>query len=96
MDCVIRFMPDGREIEVPEGTPLLDAARRPGLPVASACGGDGACGRCGMKVLAGAEALDPEGEIERTAKRRNRVDDELRLACLVPLRGHLTVTASYW
>ncbi len=96
MSCVIRFMPDGRQIEVPEGTVLLEAARRAGLPVAAACGGDGACARCGMTVLAGAEGLAPEGETERIAKARNRIDGALRLACLIPLRGDLTVTASYW
>lgn len=79
-----------------EGTTLLDAARRAELPVASGCGAEGICGRCGMFVLAGADSLSAESERDRSAKRRNRIDPELRLACRTKAWGDVVVTARYW
>jgi 2Fe-2S ferredoxin len=99
MTCVVRFRtsaPEVRVLEVPVGTTLLEAARRAGLPVARACGGDGLCARCGLRVLAGEEALDAPSAAEERAKARNRVPAELRLACRVELRGALEVSAAYW
>ena len=78
------------------GSSLLEAARRAGLPVASACGGEALCGRCDLSVLSGASALAPPGEPEERAKRRNRVPAERRLACRVAVSCDLEVTASYW
>jgi uncharacterized 2Fe-2S/4Fe-4S cluster protein (DUF4445 family) len=96
MEARVRFDPSGREIRVAVGTTLLEAARRAGLPIASACGGDALCGRCGVLVLAGEETIAPEDERETRAKRRNRVPAEQRLACRIPVSGDLQVTASYW
>ena len=96
MDARIRFQPSGQTLRVPLGTTLFDAARRAGLPMASACGADGLCARCGVRVLAGAEALRPEAEAERRQKVRNRIDPALRLACRVAVTGDLEVTAGYW
>jgi ferredoxin len=64
--------------------------------MASACGADGLCARCGVRVLAGAESLSPETETERRQKRRNRVEPELRLACRAAAEGDVLVTAGYW
>jgi len=83
-------------VRVPAGTSLLEAARLAELPVASSCGADGVCGRCGLEVLSGAEALAQETEQEREIKRRNRIDVRLRLACRVAVCRDLTVTAPYW
>ena len=60
MDAQVHFQPSGRSIRVPAGTTLLEATHRAGLPMASACGADGICGRCGVEVLTGAAALSPE------------------------------------
>jgi uncharacterized 2Fe-2S/4Fe-4S cluster protein (DUF4445 family) len=91
----IRFSPSGRRVRVPEGTNLLEAIRRAGLPVASACGADGTCGRCGVRILVGGEGL-AESHAESDVRRRNRVASGLRLACRVAARRDLEVTASYW
>lgn len=92
----VRFEPSGRRIRVPAGTSLLEATRRAGLPLASACGAGGLCARCGLSILSGAEGLDPESEAERLAKQRNRIDPTLRLACRIDLSSDLVVTATYW
>jgi len=92
----VRFQPSGREIRVAEGTSLLEAAHLAGLPLASACHGDALCGRCGVSVISGTNALPAEREPEARAKRRNRVPAEQRLACRIPVSNDLEVTAGYW
>jgi ferredoxin len=96
VDFRVRFQPSGRVIRVAEGTSLLEAARRAGLPLASACRGDALCGRCGVSVLEGASALPIERNAEARAKRRNRVPTEQRLACRIAVSNDLEVTTGYW
>lgn len=81
---------------MPKGTSLLAAAGRLGLPVASACGEEGLCARCGLRIVEGGESLPPASDEERDAKARNRVDPELRLSCQLALDRDLVVTAPYW
>jgi ferredoxin len=92
----IHFLPSEKSISVPEGTTLLEAARRAGLPIASACSAGGLCARCGLEIVEGLDSLADESPEEREAKRRNRVDPRLRLACRVGATHGLVVTASYW
>jgi adenylate cyclase len=95
--CVIRFLPSERRVEIAAGEmTLLDATLAAGLPIASACGSEGACARCGLEIIEGAESLAPESERERRIKERNRIDPRHRLACRVRPEGDLTVRASYW
>lgn len=96
MSFEVRFAPSGRRIRVAAGTTLLHAVRRAGLPLAGACGAEGLCARCGVIVLAGAEALTAEGAEEAQAKARNRVDPAQRLACRLAVEGDLEVTTPYW
>ena len=96
MDVRVDFLPAGRSVRVAPGTTLLEATRRAGLPLASACGADGICARCGVIVVAGAEHLAPESSREREIKERQRIDPRQRLACRVGLSRDLTVTTPYW
>ncbi|MCA9503004.1 MAG: (2Fe-2S)-binding protein [Spirochaetaceae bacterium] len=97
MRCRIRFLPSERSVEIEAGeTTLLEATRAAGLPIASACGENGACARCGLEIVEGSAALEPESERERRIKERNRIDPALRLACRVRPRGDLVVRATYW
>ncbi len=49
----VRFRDHDKTITVDKGTTLLDAAIRAGIRVNAACGGEGICGKCVMRVLAG-------------------------------------------
>jgi 2Fe-2S ferredoxin len=60
----IRFDPDGIEVEVPPGTTILEAARKAGAQVGSACGGVCACSTCHVYVKEGLTALSPPSERE--------------------------------
>ena len=96
MAARVTFLPDGRTVELPDGSTLYAAAHRAGVPLAQACPGEGVCGRCGLRVLAGAAALSPEGAAEARVKADNRADPRLRLACQTRVRGTVVVTADYW
>ncbi len=96
VDVTVRFQHSGRSLRVPRGTLLLDAVRSAGLPMASACGAQRLCGRCGLEILDAAAALPAEGDEERSAKLRNRVDPRSRLACCVRLEADIVVRAAYW
>jgi uncharacterized 2Fe-2S/4Fe-4S cluster protein (DUF4445 family) len=54
----ILFQPSGQAADAPAGTPLLDAARLAGVTIEAPCGGKGACGRCLVRVTAGAVVFD--------------------------------------
>jgi 2Fe-2S ferredoxin len=60
----IRFEPDGVEVEVAEGTSVLDAARKCGAQVGSACGGVCACSTCHVYVKEGLDDLSEQSERE--------------------------------
>jgi len=92
----VRFLPSGASVLVEEKDTLHDAVRRAGLPIASACGADGICGRCVLEAVEGGASLPPETALETDLKARNRVEARYRLACRVRPTGDITVRAPYW
>ena len=96
MGVRVRFLPFETSVRVDSGATLHDAVLRAGLPIASACGADGICGRCAVAIVEGAEHLPPESLSEADVKARNRVAAELRLACRVVPTDDVTVATSYW
>ena len=97
MRCRVRFLPSEKELEIEAGeVTLLEATRAVGLPIASACGENGACARCGLEIVEGAEAIEAQSDRELRIKERNRIDVELRMACRVRPSGDVTVRAAYW
>ncbi len=90
----IQLRPSGAEIEVPGGTLLIEAIRRAGLPIASPCGDELICAKCGVRIVSG--QVTREAPIERETKARNRVPAEQRLACAVRVHSDLIVAADYW
>lgn len=49
----IKFLPDNKEVEVDEGTTLLQAAEKADVYVSSLCGGEGLCGECRVQIVSG-------------------------------------------
>jgi uncharacterized 2Fe-2S/4Fe-4S cluster protein (DUF4445 family) len=96
MEAEVCFVPSEKRVRVAPGTPLLEAAQQAGLPIASGCSANGLCARCGIFVVAGADSLSDETHSESEAKRVNRMDPELRLACMATVSGDVTITATYW
>ena len=50
-EFLVKFMPGGQTVSVPEGTNLLEAARNAGLTPNAPCGGKGTCGKCKVRLL---------------------------------------------
>jgi 2Fe-2S ferredoxin len=53
----VTYQPEGIAVEVEPGTTILEAARRCGAPVGSACGGNLACSTCHVWVKTGGDSL---------------------------------------
>ena len=64
---IVRYLKEGREVEVPIGASILHASQEGGLPEGYACGGVCACSTCHIYVKKGAELLsemeDDENDI---------------------------------
>jgi len=92
----VTFTPLGTTAEARPNETVLDAARRAGAPIGNSCGSVGVCGRCCVRILAGAENLSAPTTIElRVSAQRGFGADE-RLACQAVVMGDVEVTTSYW
>lgn len=101
-DPLVVFTPSGKRGRFPEGTSVLEAARRLGVDLDSVCGGRGICGRCQIDVAEGsfpkhgiqstAEHVTAWGPVEqRYAEKRGALPDGRRLGCQAKLCGDLVV-----
>ena len=57
MHLSIRYEGQEREIEVPPGVTIAEAARRSGIPLFGTCHGQGLCCQCSRRVREGIDAL---------------------------------------
>jgi uncharacterized 2Fe-2S/4Fe-4S cluster protein (DUF4445 family) len=72
----ITFHPSGKSIEAIEGTILLDAIHRAGIMLDAACGGEGNCGKCLVRI--------EDGKIESDASQllsTSQVEQGYGFAC---------------
>ena len=82
----VRFLPDDREVEVPVGALIGDAAQQAGIDVLMPCGGQGRCGRCAVIVQ--------EGKVRRRSTQRLSPEDVAAgyaLACQTVVEGDIVV-----
>ena len=84
----LRFEPSGRQVRVPPGVMLFDAASWNGIAIDSTCGGHGTCKKCKVMVLEGTAPIT-------SLDTRAFVPDDLRkgwrLACRVEVVSDLKV-----
>ncbi|MBI2847832.1 MAG: DUF4445 domain-containing protein [Chloroflexi bacterium] len=92
----VTFLPDQKQVEVDEGTTLLQAAEKADVYVNSICGGEGLCGECRLQVLNGKAKGDKYAigffsaeEIKKgyVLACQTKVEDNLEV--LVPARSRL-------
>ena len=50
MDCHVTFLPEGKTVDVPEGTTISNAAVKAGVKIKLPCAGNGRCGKCIVEV----------------------------------------------
>lgn len=72
---------DGRRVEIPPGTTILEASRMAGIPHASVCGGRGRCSTCRVRVSVGLDKLPPPAPEELKVLARVGAAPNVRLAC---------------
>ena len=85
----IRFTPSEKEVRVPTGVPVFDAASWNGIAIDSTCGGHGTCKKCKVKITEG--AIPPVQSLDRRAFSQDQLDDGWRLACVARTSGDLVV-----
>ncbi len=78
------FRPSDREAYVLPGTRLVEAAAEAGLVLDVPCGGEGICGRCRVRVVAGAAEPTP---VERERLSPEEIAAGWRLACQSVVAG---------
>jgi len=80
----VTFFPGNVTAEVRDGETVLDAAVAAGVPIDSACGGEGTCGRC--KVLVEGPHRAQRGRLDEASWAQG-----IRLACLTRPEGDVNV-----
>lgn len=85
----ITYIVNGQEktVEAKVQDTVLQTAQANGIPMESACGGNGFCMTCKCKVRKGAENLSPLNEREEAMG----VGGEERLGCQAAVSGDATV-----
>jgi uncharacterized 2Fe-2S/4Fe-4S cluster protein (DUF4445 family) len=83
---IVVFLPDGACVEVEPGRTLLEAADAAGVAVDSACGGQGACGKCRVLVTLGQTGGEPGDQLSEEERERG-----VKLACRATVEDDLVV-----
>ena len=68
-------------VELPTGSTLFEAGARVSAGIDTACVGKGTCGLCRVRILAGAESLNPYTDEERKHLGNVYHITKVRLAC---------------
>lgn len=82
----VSFLPSRASVTVEEGSTILKAAERAGVYLNSACGGQGACGKCRVRIISG-ETRQPATALLTAEEAANGI----RLACRTTVHSPLTV-----
>ena len=84
----LRFEPSGRQIRVPTGVTIFDAASWNGIAIDSTCGGHGTCKKCRVRVRGGGA---PVTSLDTRAFGPSELREGWRLACRLLATGDLHV-----
>jgi len=83
-------------LEVARKANLLRSIQESGIPIGSACGGNGLCASCKVNVLKGEKNLSTPNDIEVGLSVRNQLQSNERIACQTKVMGDVEITTSYW
>ena len=88
----VRFLPLDVEVEVKEGTPVLDAALDNNIKIDHNCGGNCACSTCHIVVEEGFDSLNEMSEDEEDMlDEAEGLTDTSRLACQAKVTRDMVV-----
>jgi uncharacterized 2Fe-2S/4Fe-4S cluster protein (DUF4445 family) len=84
----LRFTPADRDIKVPPGVSVFDAASWNGIAIDSTCGGHGTCKKCKVQVV---EGTVPVSRLDARSFSADQLSAGWRLACLAQATSDLAV-----
>ena len=84
----IVFIPGEIEVEVEDGTTILDAAKKADVNINSVCGGEGVCGQCRVQVSAGSAK---PGSHDLPFFSKEEIRNGYVLACQTPVNDNLRI-----
>ena len=84
----LRFNPSGKDIRVPAGVTVFDAASWNGIAIDSTCGGHGTCKKCKIRVIDGEV---PVQRLDGRAFDTEQLRDGWRLACTALANSDLEI-----
>jgi uncharacterized 2Fe-2S/4Fe-4S cluster protein (DUF4445 family) len=84
----LRFTPSDKEVRVPSGVTVFDAASWNGIAIDSTCGGHGTCKKCKVQVQVGDVPAQP---MDARAFKQGELDQGWRLACLAAATTDLVI-----
>ena len=88
----IKFLPAGTEVDVVEGTTVLDAALDNDVHIDHNCGGNCVCSTCHVWIEEGIQTLDPMNEDEQDMlEDAEGLAKNSRLACQCEVSADLVV-----
>jgi uncharacterized 2Fe-2S/4Fe-4S cluster protein (DUF4445 family) len=79
----LQLFPAGKEVRVPPGVTVFDAASWNGIAIDSTCGGHGTCRKCLVRIVEGGM---PVSSLDIRAFTADQIEQGWRLAC----RAHVT------
>lgn len=82
------FLPESKEIEVEEGTTLLQAAEKADVFINNLCGGEGLCGECRVQIVSGNAQPDKHTLGFLTGE---EIEKGFVLSCQTKITDNLTV-----
>jgi uncharacterized 2Fe-2S/4Fe-4S cluster protein (DUF4445 family) len=84
----LHFTPSEKEVRVPTGVTVFDAASWNGIAIDSTCGGHGTCKKCKVRVLSGSVPIQ---RLDIRAFDPAQLEDGWRLACMAAANTDLVV-----
>jgi uncharacterized 2Fe-2S/4Fe-4S cluster protein (DUF4445 family) len=85
-NVTVQFTPLDVRVSVAPGTTVLDAAMEAGVHINAACGGQGTCGRCRVRLVSGTVDCAPGGLLSA-----QDIEEGFRLACGTRVLGDATI-----
>nr|MBA2559798.1 2Fe-2S iron-sulfur cluster binding domain-containing protein [Propionibacteriales bacterium] len=85
----LRFSPAERDVKVPPGVSVFDAASWNGIAIDSTCGGHGTCKKCKVQIVEGSVAVS---RLDVRSFSADQLAAGWRLACLAQATSDLAVT----
>ena len=91
MRKTIRIPALQREVPASPVISVLNLLLQEGVPIQTRCGGRAQCGRCLIRILAGAESMNPRRRAESLRLATLSAAEDMRLACQSYTRGDISI-----